>query len=88
MQDANSVLSGNSGSFVKSSGRNSSGPNRRYYGERFSSKMGTLLEDESVDSSIDKYIINPSVSCKSAEMKKIIQEFERSNQSSFFGTLR
>ena len=80
MQEANSVTSGNSGSFVKSYGCNTTGPNRRLYGERFSSKMGVLLEDESVDTSIDKYMLNPSTSGK---MRRIIQEFEKSNPSSF-----
>ena len=84
VQDANSISSGNSGSFVKPHGRYMSGPNRRYYGERFSSKMGTLMEDESVDTSIDKYMLNPSMSGNSTDkMRRIIRDFERANPSSF-----
>lgn len=84
MQEANSVSSGNSGSFVKYYGKNTSVPNSRY-GGRFSSKMEVLLEDESVDTSIDKYMLHPSTSGNTgntAQVRRIIQEFERSNPTS------
>ena len=84
IQDANSISSGNSGSFVKQHGRNMSGLNRRYYGERFLSKMGTLMEDESIDTSIDKYMLNPSMSGNSTDkMRRIIRDFKRSNPATF-----
>jgi hypothetical protein len=82
MQEANSVSSGNSGSFVKSYGRHVPS-SKKFYGERFASKMGVLMEDESVDTSIDKYMLQPSTSGNTAQMRSIIRQFERSNPAAF-----
>eukprot|EP00956_Cyclotella_meneghiniana_P005725 scaffold7418_cov77-Cyclotella_meneghiniana.AAC.9 len=53
-----SEKSGNSGSFVRSYGRQTI-PSRNY-GGKYQSKMGILREDESIDTSIDKYMHRPS----------------------------
>ncbi|KAL3802050.1 hypothetical protein HJC23_010806 [Cyclotella cryptica] len=84
MQDIVSVTSDNSGSMGQLSGPRKSASYRRnlQLSRRGSSnfhRMGVLPEDESIDTSIDKHIINRSMSGHTAEMKKIVRGFERSN---------
>lgn len=83
MHDIVSVASDNSGSMGRVGGPRKSALYRRsvHVGERAPSnfqRMGVLHENESIDTSIDKHI-NRSMSGHTAEMKRIVSSFERSN---------
>jgi uncharacterized Zn finger protein (UPF0148 family) len=90
MHEIASVTSDNSGSMVQLNDRRTAGAGRR--SGRGSSrappfhKMAALVEAESIDTSVDKYMVHPSTSGSRsgdlAEMRRIVNGFERSNPAS------